>query len=164
MRPRRGGGDALVEKSPATIAVGVLVLSQYVEARYALRLLEHHPERVGYLLKERVSDIAILADALRRISDGECVIDLTIVSRLVDRNRHGPVAGLTERECDVLSLMAEGRSVWPTFVARRRVSAERQVERVGPTRRSCRRTAPLSQPDLVGEEAPHRVVLVVPHA
>ena len=61
--------------------VGVLVLSQYLESRYALRLLEHHPERVGYLLKERVSDIAVLADALRRIGEGECVIDPTIVAR-----------------------------------------------------------------------------------
>ena len=62
--------------------VGVLVLSQYVEPSYAMRLLEEHPERVGYLLKERVFDVAILVDALRRIADGETVIDPTIVSRL----------------------------------------------------------------------------------
>ena len=63
--------------------VGVLVLSQYVEPSYAMRLLEEHPERVGYLLKERVFDVAVLVDALRRIAEGETVIDPTIVSRLV---------------------------------------------------------------------------------
>ena len=63
--------------------VGVLVLSHYVESRYAMRLLEEHPERSGYLLKERVSDVAVLVDALQRIDEGECVLDPTIVSRLV---------------------------------------------------------------------------------
>ncbi len=67
--------------------IGVLVLSHYLEPRYAMRLLEQHPERAGYLLKDRVSDVAVLADALRRIADGECVIDPTIVSRLVARQR-----------------------------------------------------------------------------
>jgi DNA-binding NarL/FixJ family response regulator len=91
--------------------VGVLVLSQYLESRYAMRLLEEVPERVGYLLKERVSDIAVLADALKRIGEGECVIDPTIVSRLVKRPREqGPLDELTEREREVLGLMAEGRS------------------------------------------------------
>jgi len=99
--------DAIRESHPET---GVLVLSQYLEARYALRMLEHHPSRVGYLLKERVSDVAVLADALRRIGEGECVIDPTIVSRLVTRDRGGPLAELTERERDVLSLMAAGHS------------------------------------------------------
>jgi DNA-binding NarL/FixJ family response regulator len=60
--------------------VGVLVLSHYVESRYAMRLLEEHPERSGYLLKERVSDVAVLVDALQRIAEGECVLDPTIVS------------------------------------------------------------------------------------
>jgi DNA-binding NarL/FixJ family response regulator len=58
---------------------GVLLLSQYVEPRYAMRLLDEHPERVGYLLKERVFDAAVLVDALRRIGDGETVVDPTIV-------------------------------------------------------------------------------------
>jgi DNA-binding NarL/FixJ family response regulator len=90
---------------------GVLVLSHYLESIYALRLLEEHPERVGYLLKERVSDIAVLAEALHRIADGECVLDPTIVSRLVNRPREqSPLAELTERERDVLELIAEGRS------------------------------------------------------
>ena len=90
---------------------GVLVLSHYLESIYALRLLEEHPERVGYLLKERVSDIAVLAEALHRIADGECVLDPTIVSRLVNRPREqSPLRELTERERDVLELIAEGRS------------------------------------------------------
>ena len=91
--------------------VGVLVLSHYVESRYAMRLLEDHPERSGYLLKERVSDLAVLVDALRRIADGECVLDPTIVSRLVRRPRdESPLAELTARELEVLALIAEGHS------------------------------------------------------
>ena len=91
--------------------VGVLVLSQYLESRYATRLLEHHPEASGYLLKERVSDIAVLADAIRRIHEGECVLDPTIVARLIKRPRHqGPLDELTGREREVLALIAEGRS------------------------------------------------------
>jgi DNA-binding NarL/FixJ family response regulator len=92
-------------------AVGVLVLSHYVESRYAMRLLEEHPERSGYLLKERVSDLAVLVDALQRIAEGECVLDPTIVSRLVGRPREeSELAELTEREREVLALMAEGHS------------------------------------------------------
>jgi len=91
--------------------VGVLVLSHYLESRYATRLLEQHPGGVGYLLKERVSDVAVLTDALRRIHEGECVLDPTIVARLIKRPRpDGPLAELTDRERQVLALMAEGRS------------------------------------------------------
>ncbi len=91
--------------------VGVLVLSHYLESVYAMRLLEEHPERVGYLLKERVSDIAVLADALRRLVEGESVLDPTIVARLVNRPREqSPLAELTVRERQVLALIAEGRS------------------------------------------------------
>jgi len=90
---------------------GVLVLSHYVESRYAMRLLEEHPARSGYLLKERVSDLAVLLDALQRIVDGECVLDPTIVARLVGRAREeGPLDELTDREREVLALMAEGHS------------------------------------------------------
>ena len=89
----------------------MLVLSHHLESRYAVRLLEEVPERAGYLLKERVSDVAVLADALRRIDEGECVIDPTIVSRLVARKRErGPLDELTEREREVLALVAEGHS------------------------------------------------------
>ena len=89
----------------------MLVLSHYLESVYAMRLLQDHPERVGYLLKERVSDIAVLADALRRIAEGECVLDPTIVARLLRPTaRPDPLDELTDREREVLGLMAEGRS------------------------------------------------------
>jgi serine/threonine-protein kinase len=91
--------------------IGVLVLSHYLDSRYAARLLEEVPERAGYLLKDRISEVAVVADALRRIDNGECVIDPTIVSRLVARKRaRGPLDVLTEREREVLALVAEGHS------------------------------------------------------
>ena len=108
-------------------AVGVLVLSQYVEPAYAMRLLEEHPEKIGYLLKERVFDVAVLVDALRRIDDGETVVDPTIVSRLVGRRRReDPLAELTQREREVLSLVAEGMS--NRAIAARLFVTERTVE------------------------------------
>jgi len=91
--------------------IGVLVLSHYLESTYALRLLEDQPERCGYLLKERVSDLAILIDALTRITEGACVIDPTIVKQRRGKPRDpGPLDTLTERERDVLAAMAEGYS------------------------------------------------------
>jgi DNA-binding NarL/FixJ family response regulator len=107
--------------------VGVLVLSQYVEPSYALRLIQQQPERVGYLLKERVFDIATVVDALRRIVDGETVIDPTIVSRLVGRRRRqDPLVDLSERERQVLGLIAEGMS--NRAIAARLYVTERTVE------------------------------------
>lgn len=92
-------------------AIGVLVLSHHLLAGYAQRLLEQHPRKVGYLLKERVTDIAVLRDALYRIDEGECVLDPTIVRRLIDRPRDvEPLAQLSTREMEVLALIAEGRS------------------------------------------------------
>jgi DNA-binding NarL/FixJ family response regulator len=107
--------------------VGVLVLSEYVEPAYAMRLLQEQPERVGYLLKERVFDIATVVDALRRITDGETVIDPTIVARLMSRQRrNNPIAGLSEREREVLGLIAEGMS--NRAIAARLFVTERTVE------------------------------------
>jgi DNA-binding NarL/FixJ family response regulator len=92
-------------------AVGVLVLSHHLESRYAMSLVEELPERSGHLLKDRVSEVGSLTDALRRIGDGECVIDPTIVSRLVGHRRNAaPLGELTPREREVLALMAEGHS------------------------------------------------------
>jgi DNA-binding NarL/FixJ family response regulator len=91
--------------------IGVLVLSHHLESRYAMRLLDEAPERAGYLLKERVSDVAVLVDALQRIGEGECVVDPTIVARLMSARRaQRPLEELTAREREVLGLMAEGRS------------------------------------------------------
>jgi DNA-binding NarL/FixJ family response regulator len=131
---------------------GVLVLSQYVEPSYAMRLLEEHPERVGYLLKQRVFDVAVLVDALRRIGDGETVVDPTIVSRLVGRRRRDdPLAELTPREREVLGLVAEGLS--NGAIASRLVVTERTVE--------AHVKQVLMKLDLTVDPASHRRVLAV---
>jgi DNA-binding NarL/FixJ family response regulator len=89
----------------------VVLLSQYLQVRYAERLLADQPGGLGYLLKERVSDIAVLVDALHRVTEGECVVDPTIVARLMRRRRpESPLGRLTDREHDVLGLLAQGRS------------------------------------------------------
>lgn len=107
--------------------VGVLVLSQYVEPTWALRLISEHPEGVGYLLKERVMDAAVIVDALHRVIEGETVVDPTIVARLLGRRRrHDPLAALTAREREVLGLIAEGLS--NQAIANRLVVTERTVE------------------------------------
>ncbi len=91
--------------------VGVLVLSQYVEPGYALELLSESAEGVGYLLKDRVSDVDEFAAAVRRVAEGGSALDPTVVNQLVGRKRqHDPVGELTPREREVLELMAEGRS------------------------------------------------------
>jgi DNA-binding NarL/FixJ family response regulator len=92
-------------------AVGVLVLSQYVETTFALRLVSDGAGGVGYLLKDRVDDLDDFADAIRRIAKGGSVIDPEVVAQLVGRRRaRVPLDDLTEREREVLALMAEGRS------------------------------------------------------
>jgi DNA-binding NarL/FixJ family response regulator len=91
---------------------GILVLSQFVQARYAVELLSAGTERVGYLLKDRVSDLDELATSVRRIGEGGSVLDPSVVAQLVGQRRKGdgPLEQLTERELEVLALMAEGRS------------------------------------------------------
>jgi len=107
--------------------MAVLILSSYIEPRYAMQLLENHPERVGYLLKDRVFDVAVVVDALRRLGDGESVVDPTIVARLLGRRRQAsPLDELTVREREVLGLLAEGLS--NRAIAERLVVTERTVE------------------------------------
>jgi DNA-binding NarL/FixJ family response regulator len=92
-------------------AIGVLVLSQYLEPEFAMRLVEDGGRGLGYLLKERVADIAEFIDAVRRVAGGGSVIDPRIVAQLLGRQRHqDPLRRLTEREREVLSAMAEGLS------------------------------------------------------
>ena len=90
---------------------GVLVFSQYIETRYAARLLQGNAAGVGYLLKDRVADVAEFADALARVAAGGTALDPEVVSQLHGAGRHARgLAALTPREREVLSLMAEGRS------------------------------------------------------
>jgi DNA-binding NarL/FixJ family response regulator len=91
--------------------VGVLVLSHHVESTHATQLLADNPRGVGYLLKDRVTDVDEFIDVLRRVGAGECVIDPEVVATLLNRLRaNDPLAALTAREHEVLALMAEGRS------------------------------------------------------
>ena len=91
--------------------VGVLVLSQYLEGRYALELVGDRAEGAGYLLKDRVGDPSLFIDAVRRVARGGSALDPAVVQRMVRRSRQdGPLDGFTPREREVLALMAEGRS------------------------------------------------------
>jgi DNA-binding NarL/FixJ family response regulator len=110
-------------------SLGVLVLSQYVRPSYAFELLADDARGVGYLLKDRVSDLSELSDAVHRVGAGGSVLDPSVVSQLVGRRRqgHDPIDDLTEREREVLALMAEGRS--NRAIAERLVITERTVEK-----------------------------------
>ena len=113
------------ERHPGT---AVLVLSQYVESGYALELLADSAEGVGYLLKDRVSDVKDFTAAARRVASGGTALDPEVVSRLVGRRRGtGPLDELTPREREVLELIAEGRS--NHAIADRLVITERAVEK-----------------------------------
>jgi DNA-binding NarL/FixJ family response regulator len=91
--------------------VGVLVLSQFLEDAYAFDLVADGAQGVGYLLKEKIADLRVFTDAVRRVAEGGSVLDPDVVARLVGRQRQaGPLDGLTPRERQVLTLIAEGRS------------------------------------------------------
>jgi DNA-binding NarL/FixJ family response regulator len=130
MPPETDGGlRAAREIRAAHPGVGVLVLSQYARPSYAFELLSDSAERVGYLLKDRVADLAALADAVRRVAGGGSVLDPVVVSQLVGRPRqgHDALEHLSDREREVLALMAEGRS--NQAIAERLVITERTVEK-----------------------------------
>lgn len=105
------GIEAAIEIRSEYPDIGVLVLSQHVETEYALELLRDTEGRVGYLLKDRVTDPAEIIDAIERIHEGETVVDSELVTRLLGRRRDAsPLESLTARESDVLAAMAEGRT------------------------------------------------------
>ena len=137
------------ERFPAT---SVLVLSQYVEAAYALDLFSESTERLGYLLKDRVADIQEFATAVRRVAEGGSVLDPAVVGELLGRSRqHHPIALLTPREREVLELMAEGRS--NQAIADRMFVTPRAVEK--------HVTSIFSKLDLPATTDDHRRVLAV---
>jgi DNA-binding NarL/FixJ family response regulator len=109
-------------------SVGVLVLSQYVELGLAMKLLEESAEGLGYLLKDRVSDVREFTTAIQRVAEGGSAIDPTIISQLLGRRRHDSLLDrVTPREREVLELMAEGRS--NQGIAERLVISERAVQK-----------------------------------
>jgi len=131
---------------------GVLVLSQYVEPGYAVVLLEEGAEGVGYLLKDRVSDLEEFASAVRRVGEGGSALDPAVVSQLVGRHRaDDPLDALTPREREVLELMAEGRS--NQAIAERMFVTLRAVEK--------HVTSIFTKLDLAASSDDHRRVLAV---
>jgi DNA-binding NarL/FixJ family response regulator len=109
-------------------SVGILVLSQYVEERYATELLANDTRAIGYLLKDRIADVSEFIEAVRRVGDGGTALDPEVVSQLLARSRrHDPLAALSPREREVLALMAEGRS--NPAIARQLVVSDKAVEK-----------------------------------
>ena len=132
--------------------VGVLVLSQYLEASYLLRLINERPEGDGYLLKERVLDGSVLTDALTRVRAGETVVDPGVVAQLLGRRRsRDPLEALTAREREVLGLVAQGLS--NRAIAEQLVVAERTVE--------AHMTRTFQKLDISEDATAHRRVLAV---
>ena len=104
------GIRAALELRAAYPKLGILVFSQYVEARYAARLLAHGAGSFGYLLKDRVADVSEFVEALTRVASGGTALDPEIVTAMLNANADRALASLTPRELEVLGLMAEGRS------------------------------------------------------
>ena len=105
------GLRAALEIRAAQPEVGVLILSQFLEDRYAFELVADGAQGIGYLLKEKVGDLRMFTDAVRRVASGGSALDPDVVARLIGRpRRHSPLDQLTKREREVLSLIAEGRS------------------------------------------------------
>jgi len=121
------GLQAAARISAATPDVGVLILSQHVEAHYALRLINERPRGAGYLLKERVMDVGEFIDSVRRVAAGGLVVDPEVVSELLaGARRAGPLDRLSARERDVLALIAEGKT--NQAIAERLVLTEKTVD------------------------------------
>jgi DNA-binding NarL/FixJ family response regulator len=132
--------------------VGVVVLSQFLEDRYALELVGDRAQGIGYLLKDRVGDLELFIDAIRRVARGGSALDPEVVQRMVGRRREeGPLDRLTPRDREVLGLMAEGRS--------NRGIAEELVVTVAAVERHV--TAILSELGLQQAPEDHRRVLAV---
>ena len=132
--------------------VGVLVLSQYIDEGYAVELLQGSAEGIGYLLKDRVSDVSAFTDALRRVGEGGSALDPEVVASLLGRRRaNDPLDRLTPREREVLGHMAEGRS--NAAIARALVVTERAIEK--------HVTSIFSKLGLTSVEDGHRRVLAV---
>jgi DNA-binding NarL/FixJ family response regulator len=104
------GLRAALELRAAAPDTGILVLSQFYDESFAADLIAEHPDGVGYLLKERVGDVASFTDAVRRVAAGGTALDPVVVGRMLGRRGRGPLDGLTPRERDVLAEMAEGKS------------------------------------------------------
>ncbi len=105
------GARAALELRSRWPDAGILLLSQQIEARYALRLMQQHPHGFGYLLKDRVVELDDLLDAITRVGRGGFAVDPEIVAQLMSRSRSGSIVErLTPRELDILTLVAEGRS------------------------------------------------------
>jgi DNA-binding NarL/FixJ family response regulator len=122
------GLRAAIEIRRRLPGTGVLVLSQYLEEGYALDLVADGAEGTGYLLKERVGDVERFADSVRRVGEGGAALDPEVVVQVLGRRRRDdPLVGLTERDREVLALMAEGRS--NQAIAGRLVVTERAVEK-----------------------------------
>jgi DNA-binding NarL/FixJ family response regulator len=130
---------------------GVLVLSQYVDEHYAMQLLSDGADGIGYLLKDRVSDVERFLDAVRRVADGGSALDPEVVAQMVGRKHDDPLEELTPREREVLGLMAQGLS--NKAICAELVLSERAVER--------HITGVLSKLDIPATGAEHRRVLAV---